>query len=95
MHTAKYVLYALAYLEGVNVFNPSPIEFFGIVCLYKNTVQALLLCPLDPKFCTENVKNCTRTPISYFASASGGRIWDFVPRPLVRFPFRKFLIHHL
>jgi len=62
-----------------------PHWIFLELCLHTNTVQALLLCSLDPK----NVKYCTRTPISPFASASGTLSLDLWS------PFRKFLIHHL
>jgi len=53
-------------------FNPPMnIGFFLNVCLHKNTVQALFLYSLNPKFCTEkSLKKCTL--ISLFASAFVG-----------------------
>jgi len=44
-------------------------------------------------FVQENVKHCRRTQISHCASEFAS--FSFVPRPLARSPFRKFLIHHL
>ena len=62
---------ALAYPERVEGVQP-PFNVFNCVFAHKilYIVQALLLCSLYPilNFVQENVKNCTRTLISHYAS---------------------------
>ena len=68
---------------------------FLIMCLHKNTVQALFLFSLHvyPKFCTGK-----REKLHTYVNFTFCLRVCFIllrPRPLARSPVRKFLIHHL
>ena len=81
----------LVYPEGLKGFNLH--WMFLIMCLHENTVQALLLRSLYPKFFTGK-----RQELHTYATFTVCFRFCFIllhPRPLARSPFRKFLIYHL